>query len=67
MLHAAVIKAQSDMVEELVFHGSNVNAVDYNGDTPLHLNFSVMKALQARCGTSPIMLEVHCADGLLLE
>lgn len=57
-LHGAVVKGITDMIEVLVSHGADVNAVDVRGDTPLHLNFLLYKILFYHCGTSPIMQEV---------
>jgi len=37
MLHWAVINGHLDIVELLVEEGANINAVNWHGDTPLHL------------------------------
>ncbi|XP_074606770.1 uncharacterized protein LOC141859796 [Acropora palmata] len=37
-LHLAALRGYPDMVEVLLDHGADVNAVDCDGDTPLHLS-----------------------------
>jgi len=37
-LHLAALRGYTDMAEVLLDHGADVNAVDCDGDTPLHLS-----------------------------
>ena len=58
-LIVSIVKGESNMVELLVTHGANVNAIDLHGNTPLHYVFHSPKSLVAQKATTPTLSEVR--------
>ena len=52
-LHLAAIRGYPDMVEFFLDHGADVNAVDCDGDTPLHVS------LQRQAATPMVKSTLH--------
>ena len=55
-LHLAALKGYPDMAEVLLDHGADVNAVDCDGDTPLHLSLERQAVFKNRMVKSTLQI-----------
>lgn len=56
-LHIALVAGQLSIAEQLVGYGADMNAVDRDGDTPLHYAF-VLPKMAAPSKDTPQLLKV---------
>ena len=57
-LHVALVARQLVVAEQLVGYGADINAVDKDGDTPLHYAFALPK-MAAPSNDTPQLLKVY--------
>ena len=57
-LHVALIAGQLVVAEQLVGYGADIDAVDKDGDTPLHYAF-VLPKMAAPSNDTPQILKVY--------